>query len=259
MEMQSPLCFTLGRNAAYKAGEVLTKRKYKGEHDETLVKWVSTGHASASESTDKNGRHEEPKEYLVWMRNEEIRACCPQHLVSTGRENRLSEVEVETEDSTQEMAADVSKYVDLAKSIMNGTSSGKHSGKQLSNIINFLGATTKIPSLANTFRECGALDLLLSLLSSQDPDVRKSSNDMLRSLSACDPTSRTYVLMQLAREDTENVGAASTENHQMFLDLFAETASSEELGPILSGVTFPQVRNTGCAPFCITRYNSTYI
>ena len=243
MEMQSPLCFTLGKNAVYRADEVLIKRKYKGQHEETLVKWVSTAHASVNDSTDKNGRHEEPKEYLVWMRNEEIRACCP-HLVSTGRENRLSatvsagyEAGVETEDSIQEMAADVSSLVNRAKRIM----SGKRSGKQLSNTINILGAYTKIPSLADTFRECGALDLLLYLLSSQDPDVRKSSNDMLRSLAACDPTSRTYVFLQLAREDTENVGAASTENHQMLLDLFAETASNEELGPILSGVTFPQV------------------
>ena len=243
----SPTCFTLGKNADYKACEALTKRKYKGQREETLVKWVNTTPVSVSEPADKNGRRDEPKEYLLWMRDEEMRACCP-HLVSTScRDNRPSATasashDAEVEDSIQEMAADVTGLVDRAKRLMNGTPSGKRSNKHLSNTITILGAYTKITSLSDTFRECGALDLLLSLLSSQDPDVRKSSNDMLRSLAACDPASRTYVFLQLAREeDAEDPRTESPENHQMLLDLFAETASSEELAPVLSGVTFPQV------------------
>lgn len=249
MGTQSPLCFTLGRNAVYKADEVVTKRKYKGQHDETLVKWVTITAAPASESTDKAVRREEPKEYLVWMRNEEMKACCP-HLVSTSSpSSRLGsagvsasyETGLDPDDSMQEMTADVRSLVDRAKRMMNGTPyGGKRSGKHLSNTVTILGAYTKIPCLADTFRECGALDLFLSLLSSQDPDARKSSSDMLRSLAACDPASRAYVFLQLAKEE-DAASASSSENHQMLLDLFAETAPSEELAPILSGVTFPQV------------------
>ena len=182
------------------------------------------------------------------MREEEIAACCPQ--LSTGPSTRVtrksdglaclgekgqqsSEVAEQVDDSLEEMAQDVRMLVERAQRIthrVSSNSSAPGTERRLANTINILSAYAKLGSLADSFRQCGALDLLLNLLSFQLPEVRQSAGEMLRSLSAYDSASRAYVLLQLTQREGEGKegGATSLENREMLLDLFAETASQGE-------------------------------
>ena len=240
--------FLLGKRLMYRGEELLLHRKYKGQHDETLVKW------SRLPKTDKHedGQEKESetsKEFLIWMREEEIAACCPQlrpgassrpgrktdgqALAEEEEKGKLHGEETDQpDDSLEEMAQDVRMLVERAQRITHRISSNSSAPgieRRLANTINILSAYAKLGSLADSFRQCGALDLLLNLLSFQLPEVRQSAGEMLRSLSAYDSASRAYVLLQLThREGEEENGAASLENRQMLLDLFAETASQEE-------------------------------
>ena len=182
------------------------------------------------------------------MREEEIAACCPQ--LSTGPTTRVtrksdglaclgekgqqsSEAAEQVDDSLEEMAQDVRMLVERAQRIthrVSSNSSAPGTERRLANTINILSAYAKLGSLADSFRQCGALDLLLNLLSFQLPEVRQSAGEMLRSLSAYDSASRAYVLLQLTQREGEGKegGATSLENREMLLDLFAETASQGE-------------------------------
>lgn len=253
----------MGQNANYTAKDLVIHRKYLGLYDENLVKW------SRQESKGKEAKAEEDelqerllKDYLVWMRRDEMEACCP-HLVGLEAakmaptappamgESVQKQAETEGDESLLEMAEDINNLVTRSQRLMHkaGQKPGGVGGKMLSNTISILSAYARIGALANTFRESGALDLLLTLLSSQDVDVRHSASDMLRSLATYDTASRAYVLLQLTREES-----ASVQSRNMLLDLFAETTSGEE-DPLLSGITLPQV----CRPPATTyvlRYSS---
>ena len=235
----------------YRGEELLLHRKYKGQHDETLVKW-SRLHKTDKHEEGQQKESDTSKEFLIWMREEEIAATCPQLRPGTSsrsgkktdghalieeedKEKQLpgEESDQQPDDSLEEMAQDVRMLVERAQRITNRISSNASAPgteRLLANTINILSAYAKLGSLADSFRQCGALDLLLNLLSFQLPEVRQSAGEMLRSLSAYDSASRAYVLLQLTQregEEEEN-GAGSPENRQMLLDLFAETASQEE-------------------------------
>ena len=149
------------------------------------------------------------------------------------------------EEPLLEMAEDIKNLIFRARRLRNraGPSMNPAVGKMLANTINILSAYAKVGALANTFRENGALDLLLTLLSSLYPDVRQSAGDMLRSLATFDLSSRAYVLLKLAKiDDRDPVHKSTTvQSRQMLLDLFSETASSSESEVLLKGITLPQV------------------
>lgn len=147
-------------------------------------------------------------------------------------------------ESFREMVEDINTLVGRAERMRQrkGQKRGGVGSKMLSNTISILSAYAKIGTLANTFRESGVLDLLLSLLSSYDLEVRHSASDMLRSLATFDSASRAYVLLQLTRSDeAESATKSTAQSRQMLLDLFAETASSEDSELLLSGISLPQV------------------
>ena len=261
MEKDGALVVKLGNNWNYRGEELLMKRKRKSVlFDETLVKWSrvqdTEGGRDGPGVVDDNSKNSNKlsKSLLVWMNKEEIQACCP-HLVQQmvyhskpelinvgGAPCSLSHNDTSDSDE-QEMVGDVLNLVSRAKRIMTRVSQkpSPESEKVLTNTINILSAYAKLGFLANSFRKCGALDLLLHLLSSQFLHVRRSASEMLRALSAYDSTSRSYVLLQLTQEEEGEL--TSMENREMLLDLFADTASQDEENIPLSDFTSLQVYN----------------
>ena len=252
--------FYIGENSPYKVEELLLRRKRQGLHDEILVKWVlieSPSDPGKCEKSEEKSQESRTKEYLIWMRKDEIEACCPHlnnilHTVGSSKHKQglVSKVGVATthdgvtaseeDDSLQEMADDVSNLVNRAKRMTQRLKkkSTPSSEKVLTSTVNILSAYAKLGSLANSFRQCGALDLLLDLLSSQITIVRHSASEMLRSLATFDSASRAYVLLQLTQSTEGELTTA--ENRQMLLDLFAETAHDENMIKF-SEVSMPQV------------------
>ena len=139
------------------------------------------------------------------------------------------------EEPLTEMKDDINNLISRAKRLSTLPSSGK----MLSNTLNILSAYANIGALANTFRESGALDLLLTLLATKDSTAHKSAGNMLRSLTTFDLSSRAYVLLHLSKIDSSQL--TSVQGRQMLLDLFSETASSGESEALLRGITLPQV------------------
>ena len=139
------------------------------------------------------------------------------------------------EEPLTEMKDDINNLISRAKRLSTLPSSGK----MLSNTLNILSAYANIGALANTFRESGALDLLITLLATKDSTAHKSAGNMLRSLTTFDLSSRAYVLLHLSKIDSSQL--TSVQGRQMLLDLFSETASSGESEALLRGITLPQV------------------
>lgn len=249
----SGVSIILAPHASYRAKELVLHRRFKGKHDEALVKWVRQEPRSTKLSTDEIKELERMcKEYLIWMRREEMEACCPHLLGSDSTLNAAhpsgpssghsaqANLEFEEDDSLKEMADDINQLVMRAQKLMNRPS-GATSIKILSNTISILSAYAKIGALSNTFRECGALDMLLELLFSQQFEVRRAARDMLRSLTTYDLSIRSYVLLQLTKSNADPTSATTVQSRQMLLDLFVETASSDEGELLLRGITLPQV------------------
>ena len=279
MEPSKGISIVLSPMAVYKPKELVVQRRYKGHYDEYLVRWsrlettkTPNVRDSSQKDEDRDKREKTCAEYVIWMRRAEMEVCCP-HLLSldstpvsptppttttvpaaaAAAAARPSVTRIaspfpqegvpEGEDSLHEMMEDIKNLVVRAQKLHSKSKPGSGlSGRMLSNTISILSAYAKIGALANSFRESGALDLLLSLLSSQDLDVRRSASDMLRSLATHDLASRSYVLLQLTRSDDKDPTAKITvQSRRMLLDLFSETASMDESELLLSGVTLPQV------------------
>ena len=261
------ITFSFGKDSHYRGTQLLSARKRKGLHELTVVKWSKICSTSSSRK-DAPGRETTTdkftsKEVLMWMSREEILACCPHLMETTSTQKSEREEETvtctedgslepagcaEENDSLHEFAADVANLVSRAKPITQclcrtPVRASEKSLASIVNIVNILSAYAKIGSLANSFRQCGALDLLLDLLSSHLPNIRKSASDMLRALSTYDSASRAYVFLHLAnREEGPGKGDTPTlENRQMLLELFAETSSQDEENGGLATMSLPHV------------------
>lgn len=286
-ESSSSKVFTLGPAASYYAEDLLIKRKYKEKHEESLVKWVLANPDGAAGGDGKEEYDDEfsekmCKHYLMWMRNEEVAACCP-NLMSLQRAHGGSAVhqklrasslrgrsgkgkgkgakggsaaatqDRETgEESVTEMIEDIKSLVSRAKRIIDKAREsggkgrvklGKAGTKMLASTMNILSAYAQVGAVANTFRESGALDLLLDLLTSEDGGIRRSASEVLRSLATFDAGSRAYVLLKLTKGDGTGEDQSTSQSRQMLLDLFSDTASVNESDVVLSSTSLPQVRH----------------
>lgn len=253
--MADGLVFCIGESSLpYKAEELLLKRKKKGRDEEVLVKWV----CSTQPSSPEVKKSEDSQDVLLWMTNKEIKSCCPNlfntaptlddapdHSTLLPQKGGASQ---DGDDSLKEMSEDVSALVARAKRLSQRLAKAPNSfpiaQKNLSNTISILCAYAKLGSLAESFRGCNALDLLLDLLSSPVPHIRQGASEMLCCLARYDLTSRSYVLLQLTQtgeeEEEEGGGACSFENRKMLMELFAETAQEAESEKLFE-VYLPQV------------------
>lgn len=260
--------FTLAPVADYAAEDLVIKRKYKAKHEESLVKWVKTNSSGAGEKEDIDDEFSEKlcSSYLMWMRNEEVEACCPNLLSlqrahggaeqqpTVGGKDGETAVRVSArqdsetgEESVTEMVEDIKSLVSRAKRIFTKTQEGERvklgtaGTKMLASTMNILSAYAQVGAVANTFRESGALDLLLDLLTSEDGGIRRSASEVLRSLATFDAGSRAYVLLELTKGDESGEDRSTSQSRQMLLDLFSDTATVNESDVVLSSTTLPQV------------------
>ena len=266
--------FTLGPGADYQAEDLVIKRNYKAKHEESLVKWALTNPAATSDKDEYDDEFAEKmcNNYLMWMRNAEVEACCPNLLslkrahdtggaaagqegsgISTGSAPAASQDSETGEESITEMVEDIKSLVARAKRILTKTQDaggggmapasklGKVGTKMLASTMNILSAYAQVGAVANTFRESGALDLLLDLLTSEDGGIRRSASEVLRSLATFDSGSRAYVLLKLTKGDMTGEDKSTSQSRQMLLDLFSDTASVNESDVVLSSTTLPQV------------------
>ena len=261
MAGEEDVTFTLAPNITYQAKESLTERKFKGEHEERLVKWVLDEPVGKLTDQQKAEVKYAAKEFRMWMRKDEIKSCCPSLLnakpsipapepSSTGVEPCLlpsgklvgpqpqptpPSVSLETDETLNEMKEDVRLLITRIKKVLL---QGGMGAKVLSSTVSVLSAYAKERAMCSAFQECGAIDILLSLLSSPDHDVRVNASQMLHSLTTFDLSTRSYVLLYLVKG--ESGAEASLQSRQMLLDMFSETASV--IDSELKGVTFPLVR-----------------
>ena len=262
--------FKLGPAASYQAEDLVIKRKAPGREEESLVKWsLVDPEGLSSEEYDEYGE-KMCRTYLVWMRNEEVEACCPNLLslqrahdsgqqqqsgLGAGEEQAAADSSSTAgkdgeagEESVTEMVEDIKSLVARAKRIFAksredaGRGLGKAGTKMLASTMNILSAYAQVGAVANTFRESGALDLLLDLLTSEDGDIRRSASEVLRSLATFDAGSRAYVLLKLTEGDVTGADKSTSQSRQMLLDLFSDTAAVNESDVVLSSTTLPQAR-----------------
>lgn len=253
MSFSNGSAITVAPNTIYRATEIIQRRLYRGATHESLVKWTLLLEEDAEDGEE--GAERVTKSYELWMRREELEACCPHLLASREPEKEPAkqegvhvhggdDAEVAREAGESELEDEVRMLV--ARALDVSASGG--SSKVLTNRLRVLSAYARIGTMANVFRQVGALDFLLTLLSSHHLGVRQGASDMLHSLAKFDAGNRAYVLMKLSQSSGGEEGGGlktTVQSRQMLLDLFAETASSSE-GELCSDANLPHVSIIGC-------------
>ncbi|NXG54078.1 CUL9 protein, partial [Psilopogon haemacephalus] len=221
--------------------ELLRQRRGRHGQPEYLIQWsvVSSG-GRAAEGSGSSSAESQPEKISLWMSAEEVCASCPALLAGQGaKEERAGGPSAAPPDEEWllEMKADVRSLVRRAGRQV--AESGAPEASVLSTV-HVLSAYAGIGSLADAFKEAGALDLLLKMLCHREREIRRSAGQMLRALAAHDAGSWAYVLLSLSQQD-------GIEQHMDFesrytlLELFAETTSSEEHCLSFEGIHLPQV------------------
>lgn len=245
---------TIAPNASYLAEDLLFQRKFKGLHDECLVKWVLQEPPGKLKEEEEKELERVGREYCIWMRKDEVEACCP-HLLpfkidpeAVSAASSKLETQSAREDSVpvmsdkDEVASAMKKEVQniilRAKKLMSGGDTAV-----LVTTVGLLNVYSKIEGLTRAFQEYGAIEVLLGLLGSRDADLRRESSNLLHSLMTSDLSIRGCVLLQLIKSDTGS--KSSLQSRQMLLDLFSETVSSDESDD-MRDITLPHVSACKC-------------
>ncbi len=239
--------FTLAPHISYQADDVVMRRKCKEEHEECLVKWLLKDPEGKLTDEQKKSFERAQKEYTLWMRRDEMEACCPTLVNSIPRASTSQPAHgqgansipptLESDETLREMKEDIRNLIWRVKKLMS-VEGGASGGAVLASTVAVLNTYAKMGSLISVFQEHGVVDLLLDLMESRDFDVRRNASDMLHSLTSIDHDIRNYVIVQLIKSE-KSPGESSPQSWQMLLDLFSERATSIESD--LKGVIFPQV------------------
>ncbi|NXX44893.1 CUL9 protein, partial [Tricholaema leucomelas] len=227
--------------------ELLRQRRGRDGQPEYLVQWsVVSLEERAAEGSSTSSAESKPEKISLWMSAEEVCASCPALLgkrklagrrVKEAAPGPLAAAVPLDEEWLLEMKADVKSLVRRAGRQMAETGAPEAS---ILNTVHVLSAYAGIGSLADAFREAGALDLLLKMLCHREKEIRHSAGKMLRALASHDAGSWAYVLLSLSQQE-------GIEQHMDFesrytlLELFAETTSSEEHCMSFEGIHLPQV------------------
>ncbi|NWI87609.1 CUL9 protein, partial [Pitta sordida] len=228
--------------------ELLRQRQGHDGRSEYLIQWsVISLEERAVGGSSASSAETQPENISMWMSAEEVCASCPALLGKRklegpwGKEEKapsLLAADVPLDEaSLLEMKADVRSLVQRAVRQVADAGTPKCS---ILNTVHVLSAYASIGSLAGTFRETGALDVLMKMLCRKEKEIRHSAGTMLRTLASQDAESQAYVLLSLSQQD-------GIEQHMDFdsrctmLELFAEITSSEEHCMSFEGVHLPQV------------------
>uniref|UniRef100_A0A8C5QL11 DOC domain-containing protein n=1 Tax=Leptobrachium leishanense TaxID=445787 RepID=A0A8C5QL11_9ANUR len=236
------LLVQLGPKLQAQPEELLRQRWSPEGHAEYLIRWAvqsleEAAGANAATSLTEN----KSTSILMWMSAEEVYSNCPTLLGKRKPEGSGVPEEKTSrapdDGALREMREDVRMLVQRATRQMSQSSGPDAS---ILNTIHVLSAYASIGSLAGVFKETGALDLLMKMLCNQEKQIRKNAGKMLRALASHDAGSRAHVLLSLSQQD-------GIEQHMDFearytlLQLFAETASSEEHCISFEGIHLPQI------------------
>ncbi|XP_050827905.1 cullin-9-like isoform X2 [Serinus canaria] len=225
--------------------KLLRQRRGHDERPEYLVRWsvVSSEERAVGGSSASSG-DTKAENISLWMSAEEVRASCPALLGQTRPlsvdvpldEASLDEASLD-EASLLEMKADVRSLVQRARRQVAEAGTPECS---ILSTVRVLGAYASIGSLASTFREAGALELLTAMLCHREQRIRRGAGEMLRALGTHDAGIWAYVLLSLSQQD-------GIEQHMDFdsrctlLELFAEITSSAEHCMSFEGIHLPQI------------------
>ncbi|XP_064020759.1 cullin-9 isoform X2 [Pogoniulus pusillus] len=227
--------------------ELLRQRRGRDGQPEYLIQWsVVSLEERAAEGSSTSSTESKPEKISLWMSAEEVCASCPALLgkrklagqwVEEAAACPLAADVPGDQEWLLEMKADVRSLVRRAGRQMAETGAPEAS---ILNTVHVLSAYASIGSLAEAFREAGALDLLMKMLCHQEKEIRHSAGKMLRALASHDAGSWAYVLLSLSQQE-------GIEQHMDFesrytlLELFAETTSSEEHCMSFEGIHLPQI------------------
>ncbi|XP_059696736.1 cullin-9-like isoform X3 [Haemorhous mexicanus] len=220
--------------------KLLRQRRGHDERPEYLVRWsiVSSEERAAGGSSASSG-DTKAENISLWMSAEEVRASCPALLGQTrplSVDVPLDQASLD-EASLLEMKADVRSLVQRARRQVAEAGTPECS---ILSTVHVLGAYASIGSLAGTFREAGALELLTAMLCHREQRIRRGAGEMLRALGTHDAGIWAYVLLSLSQQD-------GIEQHMDFdsrctlLELFAEITSSAEHCMSFEGIHLPQI------------------
>ncbi|NXP82619.1 CUL9 protein, partial [Ramphastos sulfuratus] len=228
--------------------ELLRQRRGRDGQPEYLIQWsVVSLEERAAEGSGTSSTESKPEKISLWMSAEEVCASCPALL----GKRKLAGQWVKEEKAGGPLAADVPLDEEwLLEMKADVRSLVRRAGRQMAdtgapeasvlNTIHVLSAYAGIGSLADAFREAGALELLMKMLCHQEKEIRHSAGKMLRALASHNAGSWAYVLLSLSQQD-------GIEQHMDFesrytlLELFAETTSCEEHCLSFEGIHLPQV------------------
>ncbi|XP_077469902.1 cullin-9 isoform X2 [Stigmatopora argus] len=219
--------------------ELIRQRRARDGQTEHLIRWrlVDVSLASPPDGSPRES-------LLMWMSAEDVYANCPSLLGQRKTSSRPEKAEAEGEVGAfdrvelRDMEEDVEKLVRRARKQMSR--GGEPSSLSVTHTIHVLSAYAAIGPLAAVFKETGALNLLMELLCHRETQTRRSASKMLRALASHDAGSRAHVLLSLGRQDGIEQHM-DLDNRHTLMELFAETASSEEHGISFEGVHLPQI------------------
>ncbi|KAM7060577.1 cullin-9-like isoform 3-T3 [Acridotheres tristis] len=229
--------------------ELLRQRQGHAGRPEYLVRWsVISSEERAAGGSSASSVETKTENISMWMSAEEVCASCPvlldqRRLKGPWLKEEKVPVPVPSdkasldEASLLEMKADVRSLVQRARRQVAEAGTPECS---ILSTVHVLGAYASIGSLAGAFRETGALNLLTTMLCHKEKQIRRSADQMLRSLGAHDAGSWAYVLLSLSQQD-------GIEQHMDFdsrctlLELFAEITSSAEHCMSFEGIHLPQI------------------
>ncbi|XP_005359806.1 cullin-9 isoform X2 [Microtus ochrogaster] len=228
--------------------KLIRQRPGHDGHPEYLIRWRVL---KCGEEGKVNGEEDKPEHLLMWLSAPEVYANCPlllqERTLSKGpQDDSAGELGSFPQDpgdldelAVAEMEADVRALVRRAtRQLAEGGSSSLVAA--VLHTVHVLSAYASIGPLAGVFRETGALDLLMRMLCSPEPHIRRSAGKMLQALAAHDAGSRAHVLLSLSQQD-------GIEQHMDFdsrytlLALFAESTSTEERCMAFEGIHLPQI------------------
>lgn len=173
--------------------ELLRQRRGRDGQPEYLIQWsVVSLEERAAEGSSTSSAGSKLEKISLWMSAEEVCASCPALL----GKRKLAGQWVE-EAAAVPLAADVPGEQEwLLEMKADVRSLVRRAGRQMAesgapeasilNTVHVLSAYAGIGSLAEAFREAGALDLLMKMLCHPEKEIRHSAGKMLRALASHD-------------------------------------------------------------------------
>lgn len=173
--------------------ELIRQQHSHNGHMEYLIRWnVLSSENGTRSSAGASFTETKMEDILMWMSADDVYANCPTLLGKRNpKEQQVEEKASSTfppdvmldEASVLEMKVDVKNLVQRAAWQMANTTVPQSS---ILNTIRVLSAYASIGSLMDVFKETGALDLLLKMLSNEEKQIRRSASKMLRALASHD-------------------------------------------------------------------------